>query len=180
MIDFLAARVQRRLLFWAFNASVMLFLVFVVVAPIVSHFSSQSDVISEKADQLSQFQTVVIKAKSLMDELPQAANPFLSGQEERVVSADLQANLRSIVGAAGVRFLSIRGLPSGRPQQTKMVAVELELEGALPAIHNVIEAIENQTPFLFVTSALFRNSSEPSESLIRTELTIQGALHDRD
>jgi hypothetical protein len=71
-----------------------------------------------------------------------------------------------------VRFLGIHGLEGTRSQQLRMVAATLELEGPLPSIRNVILAIENQLPLLFVTAASLR-SLEGDEGLIRAELKVQ-------
>jgi hypothetical protein len=179
MIDVLVKRPSKRTLFCAFNAVVGLFIAFFIVEPLMFHFSSQGDAIAEKQAQLTHFQAIARKARALMHNTPGAADPFLSGTEERVVSADLQANLKSIVVTSGVRFLSVRGLRSSRIQQAKMIAAGLELEGTLAGVRDVIEVIENQTPFLFVTSAVLRSSSESDADLVRVELTIEGAMHDQ-
>ena len=91
---------------------------------------------------------------------------------------DLQASLKAIATTAGVRLLGIRGLQGGRSQQLHMVAASMELEGALPAVRDVILVIENQMPFLFVTTASLRSVAEGDEGLIRAELKVQGARRD--
>lgn len=180
MIDLVSKRLPRGALFLAFNAFAALFLVLFVFAPVLSHFAGRSDDISETAAQLSHFQDIIRNAKALMKHTPEAGDPFLPGSEERLVSADLQASLKAIGTASGVRFLSIRGLQPGRSQQLRMVAVALELEGPLPAVRDVILAIENQKPFLFVTAASLRSVADGDEGLIRAELKVQGAMRDNE
>jgi general secretion pathway protein M len=177
MINLVTTRMPRGALFLAFNAFALLFLVLFVVAPVVTHFAAKSEDISENAAQLSRLETLTRNGKALMMKAPQAGDPFLPGSEERVVSADLQANLRAIATTAGVRFLGIRGLQGGRSQQLRMVVVSEELEGPLPAIRDVILAIENQKPFLFVTAASLR-ATDGDGGLIRAELKVQGAMRD--
>jgi hypothetical protein len=58
------------------------------------------------------------------------------------------------------------------------VAVGVDLEGSLPSIRNVLLAIENQTPFLFVTAASLRSATDGDDGLIRAELKVQGAMRD--
>jgi hypothetical protein len=169
----------RRTLFLAFNAAVIIFLAFFVASPILSHFASRAEDIAETATQLSHFKSVAINAKNLMKTPARAGDPFLPGNEERVVSADLQASLKGIAATADVRFLGIRGLPPGRSQQLHLVAVSMELEGSLVAIRSVILAIENQMPFLFVSAALLRSASDGEDGLIRAELKVQGAMRDK-
>jgi hypothetical protein len=178
MIDQVTGRLPRGALFLAFNGFAVLFLALFVIAPVWSHFASRSEEISETAGQLSRFQALARNAKALMEEAPHASDPFLPGVEERVVSADLQASLKAIATDAGVRLLGIRGLQSNRSQQLHLVAVGVDLEGSLPSIRNVLLAIENQTPFLFVTAASLRSATDGDDGLIRAELKVQGAMRD--
>jgi hypothetical protein len=178
VIDLVSRRIPRGALFLAFNASAVLFLALFVFAPVVTHFAGRGEEISENAAQLSHFQTLARNAKALMEKTPQAGDPFLPGSEERVVSADLQASLKAIATAAGVRLLGIRGLQSDRSPQLRMVAVSAELEGPLPSIRNVLLAIESQMPFLFVTAASLRSVADGDDGLMRAELKVQGAMRD--
>jgi general secretion pathway protein M len=178
MIGLLRPRMPRRALFLAFNVFAAVFLALFVFAPVLTHFASRGEEISENAAQLSHFQTLAHNANALMKKAPQAGDPFLPGSEERVVSADLQASLKTIATAAGVRLLGIRGLQSSRAAQLRMVAVSVELEGSLASIRNVLLAIENQMPFLFVTTALLRSLADGDDGLIRAELKVQGGMRD--
>ena len=178
MIDLISKRMPRGALFLAFNTSAVLLLVLFVFAPLLSHFASRSEDISENAAQLSHFQAIARNAKTLMKKTPQTGDPFLPGNEERVVSADLQASLKAIATTAGVHLLGIRGVQGGRSQQLRMVAASMELEGPVPAVRDVILAIENQMPFLFVTAASLRSVADGDDGLIRAELKVQGAMRD--
>ena len=178
MIDMVASRMPRGALFLAFNTSVILFLVLFVVAPTWSHFSDRSEEISESAAQLSHFRALSRSAKTMMSSAPQGGDPFLPGSEERVVSADLQASLKTLATESGVRLLGIRGLPSMPFQQLRMVAVDMELEGPAPSLRNLLSAIDNQMPFLFVTAASLRTVTDGDDGLIRAELKVQGAMRD--
>ena len=178
MIDTVYRRMPRGALFLAFNALAMLFLTLFVIAPVWTHFANRSEEISETASQLAHFQTLARNTKALMKSAPQAGDPFMVGSEERVVSADLQAGLKTIATDAGVHLLGIRGLQGSRSQQLHMVAVNVELEGPLPSIRNVLLAIENQMPFLFVTTASLRSVADGDDGLIRAEFKVQGAIRD--
>ena len=178
MIDAVNKRLPRGTLFLVFNAGVVLFLILFVIAPVWTHFANRSDDISEAAAQLTHFQALARNTRALMNDTQQAGDPFLSGTEERVVSADLQAGLKAIATDAGVHLLGIRGLQGSRFQQLHMVAVNVELEGALPAIRNVLLAIENQKPFLFVTAASLRSVADGDDGMIRAEFKVQGAIRD--
>jgi len=176
MIALTGRKIPRVVFFVAFNAFALLFVIAFLIAPVLAHFIGRSDDISENAAQLAHFQSIVRKAKAEVATDPQAGDPFLTGREERVVSADLQANLKSVASAAGVLLLGVRGVQNNGSRQLHMVTVSVEIEGALPAIRDMVLAIESQTPFLFVTEASFRSMADGDGGPIRAELKVQGAM----
>lgn len=169
-------KMPRGTLFLAFNMAAVLFAVVFVVTPILSHFAGRSQDIADNAEQLAHFQSVIAEAKTSAGKIQRTGDPFLPGNEERVVSADLQANLKSMAANAGVNLLGIRGLPGTRSQSLRFVVVSVELEGSLKAIRDIISAIENQTPLLFVSAASLRSVTDGEDGLLRAELKVQGAM----
>ena len=164
--------------FLAFNAVAILFVIIFFLAPILAHFVARGEDISESAAQLAHFQNVTRTAKKSAGSVGRSGDPFLPGNEERVASADLQASLKSVAANAGVNLLAIRGLQSGRSQPLHMITVNVELEGPLKAIRDMIFTIENQTPVLFVSTASFRSLADGEDGPIRAELRVQGAIRD--
>jgi general secretion pathway protein M len=167
-------RLSRRLLFLTFNAAAILFITLFAVAPVLSHFYERNDEISENVAQLSHFQSIARNTTVLMTE--QTVDPFLPGTEDRLVSAELQASLKTITAAAGARFLGVHGLQATQPQPLQVVAVSLELEGSLQSIRDVVQAIETQTPFLFITSAELHHGSDSDETIIQAVFRVQGFM----
>lgn len=178
MIAAMRSNIPRLAPFVAFNVLVVLFVVIFLLAPVLGHFANRNEEISESAAQLAHFRKIMRSAGTLANKPLQGGDPFLPGSEERVVSADLQASLKAIATNAGVNLLGIRGLPDSRSQQLRMIAVGVELEGSLPAVRDMILAIESQTPFLFVTAASFRSVNEGEEGPIRVELKVLGAMRE--
>ncbi|WOH53708.1 type II secretion system protein GspM [Bradyrhizobium sp. sBnM-33] len=179
MIAAIPEKMPRRAAFLAFNIVLVLFIVMFLLAPVLTHFVSRSEEISESAAQLAHFRKIMRSASTPANKSSQDGDPFLAGTEERIVSADLQASLKAIATNAGVNLLAIRGLQGSRSQQLRMVAVSVELEGSMSALRNMVVAIENQTPFLFVAAASVRSVSEGDDGPIRAELKVQGAMRDR-
>jgi general secretion pathway protein M len=176
MRQVISAKISHRLSFLTFNVFATLFVVLFVIAPLMSHFSERSEEILEDASQLSHFRSIHRAAKVLMDRTEQTGDPFLPGAEERLASADLQANLKAIAAAAGARFLGVHGLQIGRTKSSHMVAASLELEGPLQTIRDAVRTIETQTPFLFIAFAEFRRASDTDETVIHAELKVQGSM----
>jgi general secretion pathway protein M len=171
-------KMPRGTLFVVFNVAAVLFAVMFLVAPILGHFATRGEDISENAEQLAHFQNVVRESKVASSGVRRAGDPFLPGSEERVVSADLQASLKSIAANAGVNLLGIRGLQSSRSQLLRIIAVNVEMEGSLKAVRDMILAIESQTPLLFVSAVSLRSVTDGEDGPIRAELKIQGAMRD--
>ena len=178
MIASITGRVPHGILFLALNISILFLTVIFLLAPVLARFADRGEDIAENAAQLAHFRQIARTASTPANKPQQSGDPFLPGGEERIVSADLQANLKAIATSAGVSLLGIRGLPGSRSQQLHMVAVSVELEGSLPAVRDMIVAIENQTPVLFVTAASFRSATEGDDGPIRAELKVQGAMRD--
>ena len=178
MIASVRPKIPRGAPFLAFNLLFVLFIVIFLVAPVLAHFASRGDEISETAAQLAHFRKLTRSASAPAGKISPSGDPFLPGGEERIVSADLQASLKAISANAGVSLLGIRGLPGSRYQQLHMVAVSVDLEGSLAAVRDMVAAIEGQSPFLFVTAASFRSVNEGEGGPVRAELKVQGAMRD--
>jgi hypothetical protein len=177
MIDLVIKRMPRSFPFHAFNASVALTIVFLLARRScrILPTAAKASPIDGRAGACSEHQE---DRENADGKSAHAGDPFLAGSEERVVSADLQANLKAIASKSGVRFLGIRGLPAVRSQQLRMVVVSLDIEGLLRSVESVIRSIEGQTPYLFVTSAVLRRATD-AEEVIR-ELKVQGAIRIED
>lgn len=165
-------------LFVAFNVVLVIFVATVLVAPLLSHFAERSEDIAENADQLAHLEQVIEQAKIAAKDAGGQDNVFLPGQEERVISADLQAIVKSIATATGVNLLGVRGLPSGRVHQLRTVAVSAEVEGSMTAIRDMMRSAEGQMPMLFVTAASLRNLAAGEDGPLRADLTIMGAIRE--
>jgi general secretion pathway protein M len=177
MINALSKTRSRSLFFLSFNGLVLAVLVLFLIVPLWSHFSDRSEEISQTAAQLSHFQSIIKGSRALLAKTAPSGDPFLPGGDERIVSADLQANLKAIADAAGVRFLGIRGLQGDNSQPLRMISVNLELEGSLQAVRDVVRKIEDQTPLLVITAAILHGVPDGDAGLIRADLTVQGAMH---
>lgn len=176
MIASMRSKLPRGTPFLVFNILMLLVVVVFLVAPVLGHFASRGEEISETAAQLAHFRKITRNATALGGKASPVGDPFLPGSEERIVSADLQASLKAISANAGVTLLGIRGLPGSRNQQLHMVAVSVDLEGSLAGLRDLVFAIEGQSPFLFVTAASFRSVNDGEAGPIRAELKVQGAM----
>lgn len=178
MMGLPSKKLPRAILFLGLNVAILVLLLLFVVVPLLSHFDSRNDEIRENAAQLAHFHRIIHGARALEQAGAQNTQAFLTGSEERVLSADLQASLQALAVAKGVRVLGLRGLQSRRIAQMPTVAVGMDVEGVLGAVRDVIGAIEDQSPFLFITEAALRPIAEGDGNAIRAQLRVDGVVHE--
>ncbi|WP_407185040.1 type II secretion system protein GspM [Bradyrhizobium centrosematis] len=177
MMGWFSRQVRRRA-FLAFNAVGVVLLVLLFVGPVLSHFSTRNDEIQDSVAQLAYLQRITRGAQVMEQRGVQSAQPFMVGDEERVVSADLQARLQAMATAKGAHVLGLRGLQGGRVAQSRTVAVGLQFEGSLGIVRDVIAEIEDQSPFLFITDASLRPTSDGDGTMLRAEFKVEGVMQD--
>ncbi|HXH44057.1 MAG TPA: type II secretion system protein GspM [Bradyrhizobium sp.] len=177
MIGRFGSQVRRRA-FLAFNAVGLVLLVLLFVGPVLSHFLARNDEIQDSVAQLAYLQRITRGAQVMEQRGVQNTQPFMVGDEERVMSADLQARLQAMAVARGAHVLGLRGLQGGRIAQSRTVAVGLQFEGSLGVVRDVVAEIENQSPFLFVTDASLRPTSDGDAAILRAEFKVEGVMQD--
>ncbi|GGI33730.1 type II secretion system protein GspM [Bradyrhizobium guangdongense] len=170
------ALLRRRLIFFGLNGAIALAVCFTILAPIASHFAERNEDILDSAAQLAQIRGIAEEAAKLARSSTPDLDPYLPGAEERVASADLQANLQALAGAKGLAVQVVRGLPGREAGQWRAVPVGLEVEGAAAALRELVAAIETQMPFLFITDLSLRTLADGDDSRMRANLTVEGAL----
>lgn len=177
MMGWFGRQVSRRA-FLAFNAVGLVLLVLLFVGPVLSHFSTRNDEIQDSVVQLAYLQRITGEAQVMEKRGVQSPQPFMVGDEERVISADLQARLQAMATAKGAHVLGLRGLQSGRVAQSRTVAVGLQFEGSLGIVRDVIAEIEDQSPFLFITDASLRPASDGDGTMLRAEFKVEGVMQE--
>lgn len=177
MKDLFARQVSRRA-FLAFNAVGLVLLLLLFVGPVLSHFSTRNDEIQDSLVQLAYLQRITGEAQVMEKRGVQSTQPFMVGDEERVISADLQARLQAMATAKGAHVLGLRGLQGGRIAQSRTVAVGLQFEGSLGIVRDVIAEIEDQSPFLFITDASLRPASDGDAAMLRAEFKVEGVMQE--
>lgn len=84
--------------------------------------------------------------------LPQNdANPMLlSGENEAVITADLQSWLQNVIGAAGGQINSVNNVSEVGENDIRMIGLKVNLSGNMEVVHRTISSIESNQPRLFI------------------------------
>ena len=78
-------------------------------------------------------------------------NPMLlSGENEAVMSADLQSWLQDVVATAGGQINSVNNVSETGDNDIRMIGLKVNLSGSMETVHRTILSIENNQPRLFI------------------------------
>jgi hypothetical protein len=178
--------VQRyRLPFIACNAGLLLLAAGTLV-PIYQLLADRDTQIAEKQALLARFQVMAAREADIQAAGQPEGQPahveFLSGPNENVVSADLQARLKAIADRSRVKIRSIQSQPAKTSGTLLYVCAQLTIYGTLQHTQSAIYEIESSKPILFITNATIRlvasgaSVNTPDEPTIEARLDVAGAL----
>jgi hypothetical protein len=167
---------QRRIVFVGANVCAALAVCMLVVLPLATYFGERKDEILETAAQLADVRAVTERASRLAKAGRSGPDPYLPAAEERVASADLQASLQALANGKGLQIQAVRGLPARQKGRWRAIPVGLDVEGPVEALRDLVAAIEQQTPFLFITDISLRPLSDGDDSRMRASMAVEGIL----
>jgi hypothetical protein len=179
----------RRLAFAGLNLGLLLVLYATLVQPRVSSHAANADRLRDLRQSVGRFKAVAAKEDSVKDLIARAkaapaSGEFWAGAGEAAISAALQARLRDMAEATGVRLRSLRGLPIADQQGVRSLTIRIEANGALDAIQGLLTAIETETPFLFVGALALRQgvlsgpAGPQSEPILDLQLDVTGLVRE--
>jgi general secretion pathway protein M len=140
----------------------LLILVWVMLSPLLSMGSENSDKIDDQEFRLQRFRKIAgekdqwlkrleeIKAQSEKEER------FISRDTAALASADLQALIKQAVTVAGGELISTQVIPEHKEEQYTRIAVKLRMTGSTQVLRDVLYAFETRNPTLFVENLNLR------------------------
>jgi general secretion pathway protein M len=177
----------RRATFVAAHVAIMLAMCWLWVIPLWDVFADRDARIAEQHALLGRLEGVAAREGAVQDLVRNTAagidsGEFLTGANDGVVGADLQTRLKTITEAGGTKLQSVQSLPATQNGAIKYVGARIELIGTLAAIQRAIYAVESGKPYLFVTAAALKSSSQlarpdlAAEPMADAQLDVFGAL----
>jgi general secretion pathway protein M len=135
----------------------------VIFEPAAAFLAAQREEMQVQYDLSARYGSIIarkaeVEGLALKMQTEISTEDFLSGASEGVVSANLQARLKSISDAAGASLRSVQALPSRQLDRATFVGARLEISGSLKAVQTTLHVVENNPPFLLVTSCVIRLS----------------------
>jgi hypothetical protein len=174
----------RRTVFAAVTLAPIIAIFGLIIQPLRDHFAGQDAQIARQSEILARLKAIAAyrpKPGSAAP-TPSTKGEYLTGPNEGVASANLQARLKIIAQTSGAQLRSIQALPAETDGPLRLIGVRLDLAGPLKAVHGVIFAIEDAKPYVFVTEAALKLSREiqrpdgvKTEPVIEARLDVFGA-----
>jgi hypothetical protein len=160
-------------------AALVLYLAFLL--PVHDFFSARESYISEQRALLSRLTSIVEQEAQVQTASRQIAEQakrgeFIAGSNEGVINAELQSRLKAKAEQSGARLRTVQALPIRTHEGVRYAGSRLEVFGPLQAIHRTLYAIENGTPYHFVTDAAIKPSLPVNRPNTTVEPTIEARL----
>ena len=183
---FADAQFRRRALFVLANLAACAVIVGFMIVPACTLFTEREYRIEEKrkvlarltaiAAQADKVRSIALDTKSQMQ-----SGEFLVGPSENVVSADLQAKLKSIAETGGARTRAVQALPPRTLDQIRYGGSRIEISGSLQSIVKTVHTLESSKPYLFISVAVLKilpptRPGGSEEPVVQAQLDIFGAM----
>jgi general secretion pathway protein M len=178
---------RRRVLFVAGNLAACVLTACTMVLPIYGLFAERDEQILDKLKVLARLDAIAAQEKNVQSILSDTSaqmrsGEFLVGPNENVISADLQARLKTLAEAAGAKSRAVQALPVRTVDQIRYSGARIEIFGSLQSIQRAVHAIESAKPYLFTSGAAIKLQTPlvgrqglQQEPVLQAQLDVFGA-----
>lgn len=157
------------LLAWTLAILLPLLLIAGVALPWWQRYHALTAAIAQGEDQLVRFRRQVATLPSLRAELEQVkANEdfkafYFDAPTPALAGAELQRKVQDVVTAAKGRLISTQLLPEQPNEHPPKVRLRIQIQGSTDTLLDVLYAIEQARPFLFIDQVSVRSSARPDQ-----------------
>ncbi|WP_321341227.1 type II secretion system protein GspM [Breoghania sp.] len=132
-------------------ALILWFAVTAVLIPAYERYAALGGAIDEVRHQLGRVEAILASADAAAPEVASdTSGQGWSGQSRSIVAAEVQEFLQARAREHNVSVISISPLNPRRIQPYDALGLRVECEGEIGAIRDLIGAIENAEPYLFI------------------------------
>ncbi len=157
---------DRRVLAIALLVFILVVLICLVAVPVVllhRHYDQHIQRMTRQLQSQSAFNAMGPQVARALEALKSrdASRLYLKGGTAALASAELQDQVKSLVEAAGGRFVSATGLAHKDDGQYRTVAATFQINLGNANLRRLLHALETQEPFLFVDNLTIRSLVAP-------------------
>lgn len=158
------------------------FLVAGLIGPLAGQVSELRAEIGRQRELLARFEAYAAnekdaEAEAARSETAKASGIFLAGETDALRTASLQAQVRAIAEAQGVRLVSARSAPPQERDGLQLTTVQAEFDADLRQLQAILLAVEAGRPHLFLQSVQVAPAGgyRSQEETLRVRLGIAAA-----
>lgn len=174
----------RRVIFLAANLAPIFLFVGFVALPIRDLLAERDAEIAQKTEMLARLTAIAdYKVNAApTDRLAETKDDYLTAPSQGVAIANLQARLKQLSEASGVRLRAVQGLPPVNDGPLPYIGARLDIFGPIQAVQRAIQSIEEVKPYFFITGTIMKLSAQSgprnstAEPIIDAQLDVFGAF----
>jgi general secretion pathway protein M len=154
---------------WALAILLPLLLLAGIALPWWQRYHALTGAIAQGEDQLVRFRRQVATLPTLRVELEQVkANEdfkafYFDAPTPALAGAELQRKVQDVVTEAQGRLISTQLLPEQPNEHPPKVRLRIQIQGSTDTLLDVLYAIEQARPFLFIDQVSVRSSARPDQ-----------------
>lgn len=151
----------RRAAFAGFNLLALLLLYLLFVEPFRRMIADGATTIAERRQTLARYEAVAAHEAQIQAYAQQVSDingrgELFDGDSDGVISANLQARLKTLAEQAQVTVRSIQMLPEKPFEGVTLVGARLDVVGPHDNVHALARALEGEPPLLMIAAATMR------------------------
>lgn len=159
-----ASPAGRRAGFIGVNLLALLIAYLIFMEPFRRMIADGAEAIAERRQTLARYEAVAAHEAQIQAYAQQVADingrgELFDGDSDGVISANLQARLKTVAEETQVTVRSIQMLPERALQGVTLVGARLDVVGSYENIHALARALEGEPPLLIITAASIRGQA---------------------
>lgn len=126
------------------------------IAPIWGTYATNRETIADQRDLLQRYQRLAAGADALSQRLaklrrrPLSGEGYLQGDNETLVSAQLQSRIRNVAQASGGKLTSTQVLAGTDEAGFRRIGVRVTMTADIPDLQKMLHKLESDRPYLFL------------------------------
>lgn len=170
---------QSRFFAIALLAFLLSLVVVAIAAPVLLLHQHYDVALEDLSDRLIRYGRIVamrpeIESQLKITQAKRAPRFYLKNSGPSLAAAEIQDIAKIVIEQHGAKLTSMQVLPHKDENAYRQVTVNVQLSGNFQAVHEVIYALENTQPYLFIDNASIRSPlSYASRNAADAELYVQ-------
>lgn len=127
-----------------------------MIAPIWGMYATNRDSIAQQQELLQRYQRLAANAKDLSEQLavlrrrPVSGEGYLQGDNETLVSAQLQSRIRNVAQTSGGKLTSTQVLAGIDDNGFRRIGVRVTMTADITDLQRMLHTLEGDRPYLFL------------------------------